>query len=66
MQAMGPDGMPVPITFDPESGRYVTANGEPVIIQMEGASEENRNQEMENMEQDATTAGEKLTNPKST
>ncbi len=34
---MTPDGVSVPITFNPETGQYVTEAGEPVILQVEGA-----------------------------
>ncbi len=39
MHAMTPDGQTVPITFDPQTGQYVTASGEVVVLQMPGGAE---------------------------
>ena len=38
MHAMTPDGQTVPITFDPQTGQYVTASGEVVVLQMPGGA----------------------------
>ena len=49
MQAMTADGQTVPITYNPETGQYMTANGEPVVIQVaeeqEQAQEHSRQKE---------------------
>jgi hypothetical protein len=34
VEAMTADGQTVPITFNPETGQYLTESGEPVIIQV--------------------------------
>lgn len=47
MHAMTPDGQTVPITFNPATGQYHTANGEPVVIQMAQEQQQAQQQEDE-------------------
>ena len=45
MHAMTADGQTVPITFNPDTGEYTTANGDPVVVQMPGGQQTQPGQE---------------------